>query len=168
MKWIDFLNSILTEEQVEELQHAMWSGKAIRVGGPQASTGKTVLKEALCELGYWAHEAYEVTELVLDKPVEVLRPNLVSELLLQRDEVESWVKSYEDDGSREVLSEVSTAELIKELSTREGVEKISVGPLRPYELKERYVRLRSTQGLRGEIAADTVLVFKNQNQLETK
>jgi hypothetical protein len=64
------------------------------------------------------------------------------------------------------LRGAKTIDLINELANRTGVQKISVGPYQSYELRKKYARRRSTDGTRGCITADAVLVIPNLNHLD--
>lgn len=59
------------------------------------------------------------------------------------------------------LKSIPTTDLIKELESRAGVKKISVGPYSSYRLKRLYSRDRSPY------EPDLVLVVDDLNQLES-
>jgi hypothetical protein len=54
---------------------------------------------------------------------------------------------------KELLAQIPTEELIKELENRPGIKKISTGCFQSYELREKYTNNREP------IEADTVLVL---------
>lgn len=55
----------------------------------------------------------------------------------------------------------ATEELVKELQSRKNVQKISVGPYEPYDLREKYVRHCGSDGTRGQIISDCVLLVNH-------
>ncbi len=80
MKYEKFLKSILTNQQIEDLNKALKTNKVILISGTEGPTGKSTLKDILVKKGYKAIEKYEIHEIELNKFQNNLIPNLVEKI----------------------------------------------------------------------------------------
>lgn len=80
MKYQEFLKSILTDKQIQDLNHSLEANKVILISGIEGPTGKSTFKDILIRKGYKAIEKYEVHEIELNKVQNNLVPNLAEEI----------------------------------------------------------------------------------------
>lgn len=93
MKWQEYLKSIMTDAQIEQLKEALQEGKVIEVTGPQVATGKSTLVQILHCFGYFVFEPHAVESIVLTTPIEHMKTGLVDEMLCRQNEFEDWLQS---------------------------------------------------------------------------
>lgn len=96
MNWQEYLKSIMTDEQIEQLREAMQLKRDFIVKGPQLPTGKSTLVQVLRALGYHAVEQQEWThEVELSHPIRWITDGSVScsgvDLLKDVDAIKDWV-----------------------------------------------------------------------------
>lgn len=80
MKYKQFLESILTTQQIKDLNKALETKKVILISGAEGPTGKSTLKDILIRKGYKAIEKYEIHEIELNKHQNNLIPNLIEKI----------------------------------------------------------------------------------------
>ena len=153
----DYIGRLLGKGGAKVLRGALKGGSVVVVGGPRGSTGKTTLVEVLRRKG---HRAFEFGEFrILDvecdtdtlyfvklvKPLQKIIPNLAEQI--------SFCGSGKVGSKLLDLNDVSTADLVSEISGRTSVFAISAGPYEKHRLVRTYEPCRYK-----EIVADTVLV----------
>lgn len=168
MKWIEFLNQLLDEKQIEVLRYALKNNAPVHFHG--AGLGKSTIAEVLRHAGYCATEPGEMdhgySNYVPDgsncisfnakrKPLEKLIPDLRTVLMGQKEEIIQWVQQEPMN-----LQNTSTFDLVKELESRAGVRKISTGPYRGFELRRKYKKTSYRDVTPDYINAETVLVVE--------
>lgn len=153
----DYIGQLLGKEGAKVLKGALKAGAVVVVDGPQGSTGKTTLVEVLRRKGHRAFEFGEfrildvecdtdtVCFLKLNKPLQKIILNLAAQI--------TFCGSGKVGSKPFDLNDVSTADLVSELSGRTSVFAISAGPYKKHRLVRTYEPCRYE-----EIVADTVLV----------
>lgn len=70
-----YLKTVLGEKKYSKLQSAVTNNQLILVTGQQ-QTGKTTLTNLLNSAGYHAVEDFDVCEIMLEKPIDRMIPDL--------------------------------------------------------------------------------------------
>ncbi len=79
MKRIEYLESILTKQQIEDIQRAINTDKPILIVGEQG-TGKTTLLRYLKAFSSHVYEQENMLEVVLDKPLTAMDTKVLENL----------------------------------------------------------------------------------------
>lgn len=62
---------------------------------------------------------------------------------------------------KDSIKDIKTTDLLKELSGREGVEKLVVGPYQGHGLREKYACRKILEGVRGKSYSGVVLFIED-------
>ncbi len=80
----EYLESILTQNQIRDVEEAIKHGKLIMISGQHIATGKSTLLKYLESVGARAFEEYELKEdmfeIKLDKPLEKMDFGILDKL----------------------------------------------------------------------------------------